>query len=153
MANNVRNKFIIIAVLLITVIIFYISLPILIPFIFGGSAAPFFVIHNHDTNSHEVTVEVFDQNNKSIINKTYILKSKSDVSLSRPLKVRLQGENREYAFKVTMDKQITNTTIVEIPDRKTSVDIRLYTESDEIINHKNDTHKTIPIIITTVKWM
>lgn len=140
MAGNVGNKFIIIAFLLIIALVSYISLPILIPFIFGGSAAPLFVIHNHDDKSHEVTVEVFDQNNNSIINETHTLERRSDFTRSRPLIVRLPWEDIEYTFKVTMDKQITNVTKVEIPDRKTSVNIRLY-------------YEIIPITITTVKWM
>jgi len=98
------------------------------------------VIHNHDDKSHEVTVEVFDQNNNSIINETHTLERRSDFTRSRPLIVRLPWEDIEYTFKVTMDKQITNVTKVEIPDRKTSVNIRLY-------------YEIIPITITTVKWM
>jgi hypothetical protein len=117
---------------LIAVLIFYVSLT----FIFIGSAAPFFVIHNHDVKGHEVTVEVFDQQNKSIINETYSLEFEGDFSHFRPLSLWFHREKREYTFKVTMGKQITSAVKMEIPNSHSLVDIWLYSkdyESGEII--------------------
>ncbi|KKG08373.1 hypothetical protein EO92_07085 [Methanosarcina sp. 2.H.A.1B.4] len=132
MGNTAKKLVILCIVILITVLIFYIS----IPFVFMGAAAPFFVIHNHDITSHEVMVEVFDQQNKSIVNETYRLEPESDLSRARPLSLQFHREKREYTFKVTMDKQITNTVKMEIPHSHTLVDIRLYSknyESGEIV--------------------
>lgn len=88
------------------VLLIYKFLPIIIPFIFTGSTAPFFVIHNHDIKGHETTIEVFDQHNKSVINETYSLEPKSDLLQPRPLSLKLSWEKREYTFKVTMDKKL-----------------------------------------------
>lgn len=153
---SVRNKFTAIALLIITVLIIYISLPTIISYIFEGPTVSFFIIHNHDVKSHEVTVEVFDQSNKLIINETYILGSKNDVkndvSRSRPLSTRLPWRD-EYTFKVTLDKQITNTTRVEVSDRRTSVDIHLYSEAEGSISQEPETHEIVPILIRPTKWM
>jgi len=120
----------------ITILIFILVLYLFLHFIFMGSAAPFFVIHNHDVKGHEVTVEVFDQQNKSIINETYSLEPKGDFSQARPLSLQFHREKREYTFKVTMDKQITSTVKMEIQHSHALVDIWLYSkdyESGEII--------------------
>ncbi|WP_440946799.1 hypothetical protein ACSAZL_00435 [Methanosarcina sp. T3] len=73
-----------------------------------------------------MAVEVFDQQNKSIINETYSLESEGDFSQVRPLSLRFSHEKREYIFKVTMDKQITSTVKIEIPNSHSLVDIWLY---------------------------
>ncbi|AKB38420.1 hypothetical protein MSSAC_3830 [Methanosarcina siciliae C2J] len=120
----------------ITILVFVLVLYLFLPFIFMGSAAPFFVIHNHDVKGHEVAVEVFDQQNRSIINETYSLESEGDFSQDRPFSLRFHREKREYTFKVTMDKQITSTVKMEIPHSHTLVDIWLYSkdyESGEIV--------------------
>lgn len=132
MGNNAKNLVISGIIILLAALFLYISLP----FIFMGPAAPFFVIHNHDVKSHEVIVEVFDQNNKSIIYETYRLEPEDDFSQARPFSLQFQREKREYTFKVTMDKQITSVVKMEIPHSHTLVNIRLYNkdyESGEIV--------------------
>jgi hypothetical protein len=132
LGNNSKKLVLSGIIILITVLVLYISLP----FMFRGPAAPFFVIHNHDITSHEVAVEVFDQHNKSIINESYSLESEGDFSRARPLSLRFHREKRDYTFKVTMDKQITNAVKMEIPHSHTLVDIWLYSkdyESGEIV--------------------
>jgi len=132
LGNNTKKLVISGIIILIAALFLYISLP----FIFMGPAAPFFVIHNHDVKSHEVIVEVFDQNNKPIINETYRLEPEDDFSQARPLSLHFQREKREYTFKVTMDKQITSAVKMEIPHSHTLVNIRLYSkdyESGEIV--------------------
>lgn len=154
MASNVRKKLTVIGFLLITVSLIYISLPIIIPFIFSGSTAPFFVIHNHDVKSHEAAVEVFDQRNKSVINETYSLEPKSDLLQSRPLSLKFSREKREYTFKVTVDKKIKNITKVKIPNRRTLVDIRLYYKNYGDIPHVDyKSPEIIPIFIETAERM
>ncbi|MFY1112033.1 MAG: hypothetical protein AB3K77_10185 [Methanosarcinaceae archaeon] len=132
MGTNTKKRVISGIIILIAALFLYISLP----FIFMGPTAPFFVIHNHDVKSHEVIVEVFDQNNKSIINETYRLEPEDDFSQARPLSLQFQREKREYTFKVTMDKKITSAVKMGIPHSHTLVNIRLYSkdyESGEIV--------------------
>jgi len=150
LVSNVRKKLLIIGFLLVTILFSYISLCLLMCM---GPAASFFVIKNHDMESHEVTVEVFDKNNNSVINETHTLERKSDLVKRRPFGVRLRGGNVEYTFKVTMDKQITNTTKVEIPDRKTTVVIYLYAELGKTVLYKSESGETIPILIETRQSM
>jgi hypothetical protein len=100
-----------------------------------------------------VAVEIYDPHNKSIVNKTYILERKSDLSEPRPLSLKLNREKREYTFKVTMDKQITNSTKVNLSDSHTSVDIRLYHKNyGEIPYVDYESPEIIPIFIETAKW-
>lgn len=152
MASKIRNKPVTIGFLLITALFIYVSLFFILkepasPYFL----APFFVIHNHDVNSHEVTVEVLDQHNESIINETYSLEPGSDVSRSRPLSLWLQQEKREYTFKVTMDAQITNKANLEILDSHTSASIRLYTVVGETIPYDR-LREPIPILIEAVEY-
>ncbi|HIH94338.1 TPA: hypothetical protein HA338_09930 [Methanosarcina acetivorans] len=137
------GKLVILFMLLTIALFFYVSLP----FMFRGPAAPLFVIHNHDVKGHEVAVEVFDQQNKSIINETYILEPKSDMLRSRPFSLRLHREKREYTFKVTMDKQITSTDKLEFPNSHAFADVRLYSKDygDTYLDYESP--KTIPILI------
>lgn len=127
MSSKVGNKFLIIGSLIVIVSFLYISLP----FIFMGSPTPIFQIFNDDIKSHEVTVEVFNSDNESIINKTYNLEPGSDFLEDRPLSLWLPQAKGEYMFKVTMDKQITNTVKIEIPNKYTGVSIRLYSKNYE----------------------
>ncbi len=53
-----------------------------------------------------------------------------------------------------MDKKITNMTKVEIPNRRTSVYIRLYYKNHGDIPHMDyESPKIIPIFIQTVERM
>lgn len=65
---------------------------------------------------------------------------------SRPLSLKFSREKREYTFKVTMDKKIKNITKVEIPNRRTFVDIRLYYKNYGDIPHVDyESPEIIPI--------
>jgi len=99
LANKIRKKFIIILSLLTIVLFICVSLPITIPFIFTGSTASFFIVHNHGVKSHDVTVEVFDQHDKSIINETHHLEPKSDLSQFRPLSLKFSREKRNIHLR------------------------------------------------------
>lgn len=140
MSSKVGNKLFIIGFLLVTVLFLYIALP----FIFMGSPTPIFEVYNDDVKSHEVIVEVFDPYNKSVVNETYNLESEGDFSQARPLSLWLPQAKGEYTFKVTMDKQITNTVKIEIPNQYTGITIRLYSKNYE-------SGENIPIFIETME--
>ncbi|WP_082093114.1 hypothetical protein [Methanosarcina siciliae] len=137
------GKLVILFMLLTIALFFYVSLP----FMFRGPAAPLFVIHNHDIKGHEVAVEVFDQQNKSIINETCSLEPKSDMSRSRPFSLRFHREKREYTFKVIMDNQITSTAKMEFPNSHAFADIRLYSKDYGDTYSDYESPETIPILI------
>lgn len=108
-----------------------------------GSPTPIFIIFNDDIKSHEVTVEVFNPDSESIINRTYNLEPGSDFLEDRPLSLWFPQAKGEYMCKVTMDKQITNTVKIEIPNQYTGVNIRLYSKNYE-------SGEIIPVSIETV---
>ncbi|MDD3247995.1 MAG: hypothetical protein PHF18_14280 [Methanosarcina sp.] len=138
------GKLVIFFMLLAITLFFYVSLP----FMFRGPAASLFVIHNHDIKGHEVAIEVFDQHNKSIINETYLLEPRGDVSRSRPFSLRFHREKREYIFKVTMDNQITSTAKLEFPNSHAFADIRLYYRDYGDIPYENrESPEIVPIFI------
>jgi hypothetical protein len=114
-----------------------------LPFILMGPPTPIFVIYNHDVKSHEVTIEILDPDNKSIINETYIIESEGDLSQSRPLGLWLPQAKGEYMFKVTMDKKIINAVKIEIQGQYSGAAIRLYSK-----NFKSG--EKIPILIETM---
>ena len=91
-----------------------------------GSPTPIFEIYNHDIKSHEVIVEVFDPDNKSIINETYILESEGDLSQPCPFSLWLPQAKGKYMFKVTIDKQITNAVKIEIQNQYSGLSAVLY---------------------------
>lgn len=109
-----------------------------------GSPTPIFEIYNHDIKSHEVIVEVFDPDNKSIINETYILESEGDLSQPRPFSLWLPQAKGKYMFKVTIDKQITNAVKIEIQNQYSGAAISLYSKNYE-------SGEKIPILIETME--
>lgn len=113
---------------------------VVLSFTFIKSPAPIFQIFNDDVKSHEVTVEIFNQDNEIVINKIYNLDPDADFLEKRPLSLRLPQSKGEYILKITMDKEITNTTRIEIPDQYTGITIRLYSKNYE-------TGENIPILI------
>ncbi|MGB9928669.1 MAG: hypothetical protein ACPK85_09730 [Methanosarcina sp.] len=109
-------------------------------FIFIESPAPIFQIFNDDIKNHEVTVEIFNQDNELVINKIYNLDPGADFLEKRSLSLRLPQSKDEYILKITIDKKITNTTRIEISDQYTGISIRLYSKNYE-------TGENIPILI------
>lgn len=109
-----------------------------------GSPTPIFEIYNHDIKSHEVIVEVFNPDDKSIINETYILESQGDLSQPRPLSLWLPQAKGEYTFKVTVDKQTTNAVNIKIQNQYSGAAISLYSKNYE-------SGEKIPILIETME--
>lgn len=142
LSGKFGNKMFIVAFLLGTGLFLYAA----IPFIFMGLPTPIFQIFNDDVKSHEVTVEVLNQDNKSVINKTYILESEADFLEERPLCLCFPQEKREFVFKVTIDKQNTNTSNILIPNPYAGATIRLYSKNYE-------SGENIPVLIETAEQM
>lgn len=70
------------------------------------------------------------------------MESKSDLVRSRPLSLKFSREKKEYIFKVTMDKQSTNTAKMDVPHQFATVYISLY-----IKDYKSG--ETVPILMET----
>lgn len=115
-------------------ILILLSYFVFFPILLVGFPTPLFIINNNDLQSHEVTVEVFDSHNKSILKETYELAPEEHVSQHKSLWLLFRwsmpwskGEymywaEGEYEFKVTLDRNITDTCRT-LPHAWSSVDI------------------------------
>lgn len=91
---------------------------IVFPFLLLGSPTPLYYVDNEDHQSHEVTVEVFDSHNKSIIKETHKLAPEEHISQPKPLWLLLRWSmpwskgkyiywsEGVYEFKVILDGEI-----------------------------------------------
>jgi len=76
-----RNKILAGAgMVVLLVICFY----IIFPFYLVGPPLPFLSLKNRDDINHEVVIEIFDQNNKSIFKETYELDPEEEKSSNPP---------------------------------------------------------------------
>lgn len=85
-------------------------------------------VHNHDIIEHEVSVEVFNSDNKSIMQEFFKLAPESYIVSQRPLRMSLPLTEGEYQFMVTVDNETTKTALLEVSHPYDKVVIRLYEE-------------------------
>jgi hypothetical protein len=88
------------------------------PFLLLGFPTPLYYINNEDLQSHEVTVEVFDSHNESIIKETHELAPEEHISQPKPLWLLLRWSmpwskgkyiywsEGVYEFEVILDGEI-----------------------------------------------
>ncbi|MEA1895699.1 MAG: hypothetical protein U9N36_11000 [Euryarchaeota archaeon] len=88
---------------LVAMVSFYIYFPILL----AGPIEPlhFHVGTNDNVNRHNITIEIFNYNNKSIFKETYNLDPKEGID--SPGITKRRGK---YTIKVTVDDEITRTS-------------------------------------------
>ena len=98
-----RNKILIGAgiVLLLAVGLYFIF-----PFYLVGPPLPLLSLNNGDVSNHEVVIEIFDQNNKSIFKETYALDPKEELRYPRPFLLKFRWL-KECTLKVTVDDNAT----------------------------------------------
>lgn len=93
-----------------------------------------FSVFNHDESKHDVAVEIFDSNNKTIFNKNYSIRSRE--SIHSPEITEKRGE---YMLKVTLDNNITKMHKTYVSEGHIGVHITIYSS-----------HYPIPISISDV---
>jgi hypothetical protein len=94
-----RNKILAGAgVLLLLAVGFY----FIFPFYLVGPPLPLLSLKNGDVINHEVVIEIFDQNNKSMFKETYELDPKEELQYPRPFLLKFRWL-KECTLKVTMD--------------------------------------------------
>jgi hypothetical protein len=103
---------------------------IALPFIFMGSPLPLFSINNNDNIEHTVAIEILNSNNKSLVNQTYELTPKAEISEPKSilmlLKLSIPSENlEEYTFRITLDNKVTDTHKTMLSTWNT-VEVKLY---------------------------
>ena len=98
-----RNKILIgIGIVVLLVVGFY----FIFPFYLVGPPLPLFSLKNEDVSSHEVVIEIFDQNNKYIFKETFELDPKEEIYYPRPFLLKFQWL-KECTLKVTVDDNTT----------------------------------------------
>ena len=76
-----------------------------IPFYFAGPPLHLFSIHNQDLNGHEVMIEIFDSNNKSVFKEKYELGPEEDINYPEDVWEKRKWPKGEYLFEVTLDNR------------------------------------------------
>ena len=76
------------------------------PFYLVGPPLPLLSLKNGDVNNHEVVIEIFDQNNKSIFKETYELAPKEEIRYPRPFLLKFRWL-KECTLNVTVDNNTT----------------------------------------------
>ena len=76
------------------------------PFYLVGPPLPLLSLKNGDAINHEVVIEIFDRNNKSIFKETYALDPKEDIRYPRPFLLKFRWL-KECTLKVTVDNNTT----------------------------------------------
>ena len=74
---------------------------------------PLFVIQNQDLNDHNVVVEIFNSNNRSMLKEEFSVYSKTSAAYHKPLWFKIDRWS-EYTFRVTLDDKITETYTTKI---------------------------------------
>ena len=130
-----------IAVLLVIVFIglylFFNVLPIVIV-----SPAPLYHIYNADEQNHNITVEIFDENNVSVLKKHYMICPEESVDIEREINWHLPftssfvtWNDRTYRFNFTVDGNVSKEYIGGA-NQYECISVSLYTtdySSSEII--------------------
>ena len=98
-----RNKIVIGAgIALLLAVGFY----FIFPFYLVGPPLPLLSLKNGDVSNHEVVIEIFDRNNKSIFKETYELDPKEELRYPRPFLLKFRWL-KECTLKVTVDDNAT----------------------------------------------
>ena len=102
---SIKKITVIILFLFLCMYFFFLFFPILFE-----APAPLYYINNSDSISHDVNVEIFDEHNVSIFNKTYLLNKNKSVTLDREVRWYLpfpstviSWSNGIYTFNFTVD--------------------------------------------------
>jgi hypothetical protein len=89
---------------------------------FTGPIEPLrFSVHNNDVNEHNITVEIFDSDNKCIFKERYNLDPEEEVGSPKITKKR-----GEYTIKGTLDGKITRTYRAKVGSGRRGVRIDVY---------------------------
>ena len=134
---SIKKIIIILFVVFFGLYILSVYIPLLSPTI----AVPLFYIENEDNISHDVRVEIFDENNISVFNQTYILSSNSRVKFDRevswnfPFPSKLvTWDDGMYTFNFTVDNNSSNEITREIDQYMSVVaDIIPSSNEDEVV--------------------
>lgn len=88
------------------VVLLVVGFYFIFPFYLVGPPLPILSLKNRDVINHEIVIEIFDQNNKSIFKETYELDPKEEIGYPRPFLLKFRWL-KECTLKVTVDNNTT----------------------------------------------
>ena len=105
------------------------------PYLIVGPPSPLFTAINHETEVHELRVEVFDSGNDSVLDETYELTPLKRISQPKPLRFLVPPGigDEDYTFKVTLEDGFTETYSTKV-STWSNVEIVVYGEEDHPIS-------------------
>jgi len=128
-----------IIVILFVILLGFYLLSLYIPLIIVGPPGPLFYISNEDTISHDVRVEIFDENNVSVFNNTYLLDANNstrferEVSWNFPFPSKLvTWDDGMYTFNFTVDNNVANEITSDI-DQYMAVSVNIKPIGSEVV--------------------
>jgi hypothetical protein len=135
--QNIRKILLFLMIIPIVAIVGYYALI----FLLGGPTLPnFFEIRNNDAGTHEVTVEILDSHNSSMLKESYKLYPGEGASEAKPSGLLYSIGMKKYTFKITLDNGIEEKTI----------SVSLHRWSTAVIDINSENEDPIMIMIETV---
>ena len=117
---------------LVGLICFYVYFPI---YLIGPIMPLYFNLHNYDDTKHNIEIEIFDLNNKSIFKEIYNMDPNEEL-----ISPEITKKKGEYTFNVILDDKITRIFKVKVDYGRGDVWINLY-RKDSISGKK------VPIVV------
>lgn len=120
----------------IIVIVFLVGLYLfflVFPLVLVGSPMALYYIDNNDSIAHDITVEIFDGNNNSVFNKTYLLTSNESVFFKREVQwwvpfpsTFITWSEGMYTFNFTVDYLYSEEITLDI-NQYESIQVDVFT--------------------------
>lgn len=126
----IRKKTVLLTIIVIILFAYFFFL--IFPFVFVGSPTPLFYIQNEDSLSHNVSVEIFDEQNVSVFKTSYFLEVNESVHVSREVRWYfpfpshfITWSDGVFTFHFTVDNNVSNQITRNINQYESvSVDIK-----------------------------
>jgi len=135
---SIKKISIVVLVILLGLYFFYLYFPIMLV----GAPGPLYYIRYNDTIPHNLTVEIFDENNISVFMNNYTIKSDTNIRFNRELQWFLPFPSTfvtwydgMYTFNFTVDNNISNEITIDINQYMTvAVEIKPSINNEEKVD-------------------
>jgi hypothetical protein len=108
---------IVLCVLFLGIYLFFLVFPLLLV----GSPTSVYFVGNEDDNTHNLTVEIFDEQNVSVLKETYVLDANESIFYNREVRWYfpfpssfVTWSDGLFTFSFTVDNSVTNQITREI---------------------------------------
>lgn len=129
-----------IALILLILFVGYYLFFLVFPLVLVGPPTSLYYLSNHDDVSHNVTVQIFDDSNITVLKKHYILDTNESISLDREIRwyfptpsTFVTWSDGVYTFNFTVDNVVSEEVTEEIGQYLT-VAVRLKSGENETVN-------------------